>query len=129
MYRQAEFKTADHVQFGFEDNRVTVDGWSRFSESSTVVARHLFHLAMLTASTKAPEMRLPRFLVLDGLEDGGVELPRAHKLQEIIAAECATYKVDFQRIMATSQIPPSLNSDDYVVGRQHTEEKRTLARL
>ena len=74
-------------------------------------------------------MRLPRFVVLDGIEDGGIELPRAHKLQEIIAAECATYKVDFQRIMATSQIAPSLNSDDYVVGRQHTEEERTLARL
>lgn len=129
MYRQAEFKTADHVQFSFEDNQVTVDGSSRFSESSTVVLRHLFHLAVLTASTQISEMRFPRLLMLDGIEDGGIELPRAHKLQEIIAAECATYKVDFQLIMATSQIAPSLNNANYVVGRQYTEEERALAIL
>lgn len=126
LYRQAEFKTAEHVQFSFEDNQVSVDGSSRFSESSTVVLRHLFHLALLTASTRIPEMRLPRLLMLDGIEDGGIELPRAHRLQEIIAAECETYTVDYQLIMATSQIAPSLNVEQYVVGRQYTEEHRAL---
>jgi len=127
MYRQEEFRTADNIQFSFSDNQVTVDGVSRFSESSTVVLRHLFHLAVLTASTKIPEMRFPRLLILDGIEDGGMELPRAHRLQEIIAAECKSYKVDYQLIMATSQIAPSLNRDEFVVGRQYTEEERAIS--
>ena len=126
LYRQAEFKAAEHVKFSFEDNQVSVDGSSRFSESSTVVLRHLFHLALLTASTKIPEMRFPRLLILDGIEDGGIELPRAYRLQEIIAAECETYTVPYQLIMATSQIAPSLDVDKYVVGRQYTEEHRAL---
>lgn len=126
LYRQEEFKTAEHVQFSFDDNQVIVDGSSRFSESSTVVLRHLFHLALLTASTQLPEMRFPRFLMLDGIEDGGIEPPRARRLQEIIAAECASYTVDFQLIMATSQIIPELDTDTYVVGRQYTEERRAL---
>lgn len=126
LYRQAEFKTAEVVRFSFEENSVSVDGSTKFSESSTVVLRHLFHVALLTASIKMPEMRLPRFLMLDGIEDGGMELPRAHRLQEIIAAECETYDADFQLIMATSQIAPSLNNEAYVVGRRYTEEERAL---
>lgn len=127
MYRQEEFKTAENIQFSFADNQVTVDSISRFSESSTAVLRHLFHLAILTASTQIPEMRFPRLLILDGIEDGGMELPRSHRLQEIIAAECENYQVDYQLIMATSQIAPSLNRSEFVVGRRYTEEERALS--
>ena len=126
FYRQEEFRTAEHVQFSFIDNQVIVDGSAKFSESSTAVLRHLFHLALLTASTRLPAMRFPRFLMLDGIEDGGMELPRAYRLQEIIAEECASYDVDFQVIMATSQIAPSLNIDELVVGREFTEDQRAL---
>lgn len=126
LYRQEEFKTAEHVQFSFIDNQVVVDGSARFSESSTVVLRHIFHLALLTASTKIPAMRFPRFLMLDGIEDGGMELARAHRLQEIIADECASYEVDYQLILATSEIAPTLNTEEFVVGRAFSEEKRAL---
>lgn len=126
LYRQEEFKSAEVVRFSFEENQVSVDGSMRFSESSTVVLRHIFHLALLTASVEIPEMRFPRFLMLDGIEDGGIELPRAHRLQEIIAAECESYNVDFQLIMATSQIAPSLDSDKFVVGRRYTEDRRAI---
>jgi Zn ribbon nucleic-acid-binding protein len=126
LYRQEEFRSAEVVRFGFEENQVSVDGSTRFSESSTVVLRHLFHLALMTASTKIPEMRFPRFLMLDGIEDGGIEMPRAHRLQEIVAAECESYEVEFQVIMATSQIAPSLDSDRFVVGRRYTEDHRAI---
>lgn len=126
LYRQEEFRSAEVVRFSFEENQVSVDGSIRFSESSTVVLRHIFHLALLTASTTIPEMRFPRLLMLDGIEDGGIELPRAHRLQEIIATECESYEVDFQLIMATSQIAPMLDSDRYVVGRRYTEDHRAI---
>lgn len=126
LYRQEEFRSAEVVRFSFEENQVSVDGSTRFSESSTVVLRNLFHLALLSASTAIPEMRFPRLLMLDGIEDGGIELPRAHRLQEIIAAECESYEVDFQLIMATSQIAPMLDNDRYVVGRRYTEDHRAI---
>ena len=126
LYRQEEFRSAEVVRFSFEENQVSVDGSTRFSESSTVVLRHLFHLALLTVSTTIPEMRFPRVLMLDGIEDGGIELLRAHRLQEIIAAECESYEVDFQLIIATSQIAPMLDSDQYVVGRRYTEDHRAI---
>lgn len=126
LYRQAEFKTAHNVHFSFTDNKVAVDGSDRFSESSTVVLRLLFHVALLSASTKIKSMRFPRFLILDGIEDGGMELARSHLLQRIIADECATYEVEYQLIMATSQITPELDNDKFVVGREFTEENRSI---
>lgn len=127
FYRQEEFRTAENIQFSFIDNQISVNGSTKFSESSTAVLRHLFHLALLTASTNLPTMRFPRFLMLDGIEDGGMELPRAYRLQEIIASECVQYNVDYQVIIATSQIAPSLNVDNFIVGREFTENERALA--
>jgi len=126
LNRQREFLTADNVHFSFTDNVVSVEGSTQFSESSTVVLRHLFHLALLSASTRIPEMRLPRFLILDGIEDGGMELERSHRLQEIIVSECQRFECDYQLIFATSQIAPNLENDSYVVARQFSEEARSL---
>lgn len=124
--RQAEFEHADDVQFSFADNSISVEGSYKFSESSTVVLRHLFHIALLSASTKIPQMRLPRFMILDGIEDGGMELERSHRLQEIIVNECNSFDCDYQLIFATSQIAPSLDDSALVVSRQFSEERRSL---
>ena len=129
LYRQKEFQCAENIKFSFSDNSISVDGANQFSESSTVVLRHLFHVALLSASTRVPGMRFPRFLMLDGIEDGGMELVRAHLLQEIIVEECETYDCDYQLIIASSQIAPSLDVDTFVVGRMFSEERRSLAIL
>ncbi|MGK9007674.1 AAA family ATPase, partial [Citrobacter europaeus] len=113
--------------FSFTDYVVSVEGSTQFSESSTVVLRHLFHLAILSASTRIPEMRFPRFLILDGIEDGGMELERAYSLQEIIVAECEKFESNYQLIFATSQIAPQLDNEKYVVSRQFSEDSRSLA--
>jgi predicted nucleic acid-binding Zn-ribbon protein len=126
LYRQEEFRTAESISFSFSDNQISVQGATKFSESSTVVLRHLFHVALLSASAKLPHMRLPRFLILDGIEDGGMELERSHLLQEIIVKECESIEVDYQLILATSQISPNLDKESFVVGRSFTEEKRSL---
>ncbi|KIP16006.1 AAA domain protein [Burkholderia sp. MSHR3999] len=129
LNRQAEFARAENIQFSFTDNVVSVEGSTQFSESSTVVLRHLFHLALLSASTRMPEMRFPRFLILDGIEDGGMELERSYRLQEIIVNECNRFECDYQVIFATSQISPALENDAYVVARQFSENSRSLAIL
>jgi hypothetical protein len=124
--RQPEFRSESKVEFSFIDNIIRVGGAARFAESSTVVLRHIFHLALLTASTNLPEMRFPRFLMIDGIEDGGMELSRSHRLQEMIFEECGSYEVDFQLIFATSQIAPSLDVEGLVVGRQFTKDRRAI---
>jgi multidrug efflux pump subunit AcrA (membrane-fusion protein) len=123
---QPEFVDAKTAAFSFVDNTVSVNGSRNFSESSAVVLRHIFHLALLTASTENAFMRVPRFMMLDGIDDGGMEKDRSHKLQEIIVEECATYKADFQLIFATSEINPDFEDSDLVVGRAFDSTNRSL---
>lgn len=127
--RQKEFSEARNVTFSFSENVISVNGSTQFSESSTVVLRHLFHLALLSAATQFEFMRMPRFLVLDGIEDGGMELERSHHLQEIIVKECSKYECDFQLIFATSQIAPALDVEQFVVGRSFTKDEKSIAIL
>jgi hypothetical protein len=126
LHRQEEFRNAENIQFSFTDNSISVEGARQFSESSTVVLRHLFHLAFLSASTRIEAMRFPRFLMLDGIEDGGMELARSHRLQEIIVEECSRFECDYQVIFATSQIAPQLDVGDFVVARSFSEDHRSL---
>ncbi|UJB31621.1 hypothetical protein [Chromobacterium sp. Beijing] len=125
--RQSEFENAKEISISFEDNQITVNGSRKFSESSTVVLRHLFHIAMLTASTQLSYMRLPRLLILDGIEDGGMELARSHRLQEIIVNETRKYECDYQLIFATSQISPQLDNEEFVVDRSYSEQEKSLS--
>lgn len=124
--RQKEFMDPVLFSYDFVGNSVYVNGARNFSESSAVVLRHLFHLALLTTSTQLDFMRLPRFLMLDGIDDGGMEKVRSHRLQEIIVDECRSYDVDFQLICATSEINPSFNTSAFVVGEYFTTEAPSL---
>lgn len=123
---QEEFKNPREVFFYFVENSVYVNGAKNFSESSAVILRHVFHLALLTASIKHPYMRVPRFMMLDGIDDGGMEKERSHRLQEIIVAECESFDIDFQLIFATSEINPLLEREDLVAGRSFSPDARSL---
>lgn len=123
---QTEFIDPRQINFSFVDNEVYVNGSKNFSESSAVVLRHIFHLALLTASLEKSYMRLPRFLMLDGIDDGGMEKERSHNLQKIIVQEAETYEYDFQLIYATSEINPTYDNTDLIVGRYFNPEDRSL---
>lgn len=123
---QTEFIDPRQINFSFVDNEVYVNGSKNFSESSAVVLRHIFHLALLTASLEKSYMRLPRFLMLDGIDDGGMEKERSHNLQKIIVQETESYQFDFQLIYATSEINPDYDDTDLVVGRYFNPDDRSL---
>jgi hypothetical protein len=121
-----EFQNAQAVTWSFVENRVAVNGVENFSESSTVVLRHSFHLAVLIASTKRDYFRIPRFMLLDGVEDGGIEPERSFHFQNLIVDTLAGIEVDHQLIYATSGIADNLKRDDLVVGRAFTPERKSL---
>lgn len=125
--RQEEFISAAAVDWSFAHDRVAVNGHTQFSESSMVILKQSFHLALLVASAKEAHFRIPRFVLLDGIEDGGQEIERSHALQVNIVAISEELTVKHQIIFATSQIAPSLALEKYVVGEASTVEKKTLA--
>lgn len=102
---QSEFLDPhNEVEVIFEDNQIKVNGISHFSQSSSIVLRQMFHLALLQLSDNDPSLRIPRFLILDGINDGGLEKERAANLQNIIYETCDSLKSDFQVICATSEL-------------------------
>jgi len=125
--RQEEFISAGVVDWDFGANWVSVNGQKQFSESSMVVLKHCFHFAMLVASAKNAEIRYPRFLMLDGIDDGGQEIERSHALQKLIVKVSEELDVDHQIIFATSQISPDLASSSLVIGKESSVQSKTLA--
>lgn len=123
---QTEFINPNQINFSFVDNEVYVNGSKNFSESSAVVLRHIFHLAMLTASIEKNYMRIPRFLMLDGIDDGGMEKERSHNLQRIIVEETQSFDHEFQLIYATSEINPIYENSKLTVGRHFNPDDRSL---
>ena len=109
LERQDEFINPEKVDIKFEDNVIFINNVGYFSQSSLVLIRHLFHLALLSVSDKEDSMRFPQLLILDGLNDGGLEAKRAYNLQRIILNESQKLNEDFQIIAATSEVSKELN--------------------
>jgi predicted nucleic acid-binding Zn-ribbon protein len=125
--RQPDFLKAENVQIDFAANQVAVDNETQFSASSMVFLNRVFHLAMLWASTTHDFFRFPRFLMLDGIEEGGMERDRSHNLQRIISELSLRMSAEHQIIFATAEIAPELETSDLVIGHHFTHEHRSLA--
>jgi hypothetical protein len=123
---EKEFKNAEYAEFDFAANRVSVNGKTAFSESGTVLLNNAFHVAVLMSSLEKKYVRLPRFMVLDGIENGGMEDGRSKNFQKVITEALSSYEVDFQLIFATKAINESLKSKDYIVGEEYSESNKSL---
>lgn len=123
---EKEFKNAEYAEFDFAANSVSVNGKTAFSESGIVLLNNAFHVALLMAALEKTYVRLPRFLVLDGIENGGMEDDRSKNFQKAIVDALSSYEVDFQLVFATKNIDESLESKGYMVGEEYSESNKSL---
>ncbi len=126
LYRQAEFAQADEIDIDFAANQLTIDGQKEFSASSMVLLRHGFHLALLLSSLEHNYFRYPRLLILDGIEDGGMEVDRSYNFQKIIANHSDGSDTVHQIIMTTMSVCPDLDNDKYIVGQKFTHDEKSI---
>jgi hypothetical protein len=127
--RQDEFRHANTVEVNFRDNSILVDGDLNFAESSNVIAKNSAILALFAAATEDEEFLHPRFLLMDNVEDKGMEDKRSHNFQDIIvkASEAAT--LEHQIIFTTSTINPELDNEAYTIGSHYTHDYRALRKV
>ena len=123
---EKEFKNAEYAEFDFAANSVSVNGKTAFSESGIVLLNNAFHVALLMAALEKTYIRLPRFLVLDGIENGGMEDDRSKNFQKVVVEALSRYETDFQIIFATKNIDESLKSKNYIVGEVYSESNKSL---
>lgn len=127
LRRQDSFESAKSVQFDFASNRIAVDGHSYFSASSRAILRSSFFLGFFAAATKDAQFRHPRFLMLDTIEDKGMEPERSHNFQNQILKVSNESPVEHQIIYATAMIAPDLDDEQYLVGKFSTRDDHTIA--
>lgn len=122
--RQEEFQRAESVEVNFRDNLILVDGDLNFAESSNTIVKNSAILALFVAATEDEKFFHPRFLLLDNVEDKGMEPIRSHNFQNIIVQ--AAKNGNHQIIFTTSTINPELDNDEYTIGPCYTHDHRTL---
>lgn len=126
LRRQDAFVAANHVEFDFSSNSLSVDGQSYFSASSRVILRSSFFIGFLLAATLDKSFRHPRFCILDTIEDKGMEQARSHNFQKLIVRRSKESIVEHQIIFATAMIAPELDNAEFTVGQRSTLDNPTI---
>jgi len=126
LHREDVFANADSINIDFAANQLSVNGQKQFSASSMVFLRHAFHLALLLSSLQNKYFRYPRLLILDGIEDGGMEVDRSYNFQKIIAQASKSTNVVHQIIMTTTNVASELDTNEYLVGRKFSHDEKSI---
>jgi hypothetical protein len=124
--RQDSFEKAESVSFDFKRDAISVDGHTYSSASSTIYLKNALLSSFLAAAAEDPGFRHFRLLILDTIEDKGMEPERSRNFQRLIAERSASLTARHQIIFATAMISPELDNADYVIGRKSTHAERTL---
>ena len=68
----------------------------------------------------------PRFVLIDNVEDKGMEVERSHLFQRIIVERATDLEGPYQVIFTTSMMNPELELDEYVIGPRYTSDCKSL---
>ena len=103
------------IEIDFAKDRMLVDGRVKFSGSSNFIKKNSFNISALLESMEDDTYRLPRFLMVDAIENGGMKPFRSHNFQKSII-EAFSGRKDFQLIFCTSMVLDDLDNDKFGVG-------------
>ena len=124
--RQPEFIAAENVTIGFQNDSISVAGLVNFAESSNVLLKNAAILGLFLAAGTDEQFYHPRFLLIDNVEDKGMQVDRSHKFQRTIIDQVTKLKLPCQIIFTTSMMNPRLELDDYTIGPPYTSDNRSL---
>jgi len=128
LSEHSDFGVVNSVTFDFADDWIAINGDKNRvgSASGMVVLKNGFLLSLFIASLNDPKFNLPRFMLMDNIEDKGMVPERSWNFQRIIVEESAAAKVDHQLIFSTSKIAPELAGTPLVVGGEYSQGRHTL---
>ncbi|TCU62150.1 hypothetical protein EDF58_1011484 [Novosphingobium sp. PhB57] len=124
--RQSEFHNEPRVEIDYRSNVFSISGKTSFSASSTSYARNSIFMGEMFAANWLKTMRHLQFLMLENLEDKGMEPARYYRLHETIVRRTQALNGDWQILLATADLSPAVRSDVKFVGHYFTQEKMTL---
>jgi len=129
--RQDEFKNASDFFIDYSNNLVFLSNkYSKYSASSNFYLKVSARFAIFLASLRVPQMRYPRFIFADNMEDKGIEMKRAQNLQHLLIERLKDYDPSsYQMIYTTSYITQELENSDLVVGEYYSKLNPSLKNI
>ncbi len=126
--REIDFKNAKSVDINYYDNAVYVDGDIRnFSASSNFYLKIVARFSIFFSSLKINDMRYPRFILCDNMEDKGIQKERSQHFQDLIVETANSFSSEnYQMIFTTSMISDELKNSNYIVGTYYDVNNKTL---
>jgi predicted nucleic acid-binding Zn-ribbon protein len=123
-----DFEELENFDFSFEDDWFAINGDPNITTSASgmVVVKNSLFIGLLLSSLQDQQMRYPRMLLLDNVEDKGMVGDRVRNFQKVIADLMDKESQPHQIILTTSTLNPELEREDYIVGPEYTKENRTL---
>lgn len=123
-----DFEELEDFDFSFEDDWFAINGDPNITTSASgmVVVKNSLFIGLLLSSLQDHQMRYPRMLLLDNVEDKGMVGDRVRNFQKVIADLMDEESQPHQIILTTSTLNPELEREDYIVGPEYTKENRTL---
>jgi hypothetical protein len=129
--RQDEFKNASDFYIDYSNNLAFLSNkFSKYSASSNFYLKVAARFSLFLASLSVDNMRFPRFIFADNMEDKGIEMLRAQNLQDLLINRVNKFDSNsYQMIYTTSYITKELDQSSYVVGEHYTKENRSLKNI
>lgn len=124
---ETAFAQASHFDFNFGQDAMRLDGKSKFSASSMTLLKNAFRFAIFYLSVQDLEMRYPRLLIMDNIEDKGMVPERSQAFQRTIVEYCSHLSNTYQLIFTTSMIDPGLNKSEFCRGINYPKGQHTLS--
>lgn len=129
LQREDTFENPATFTVNFGDDAMLVDGKMNFAESSNVVLKNTSIVSLLLAACFDADFWHPKFLLMDNIEDKGMEQDRSHNYQNLLIEESANAKFPHQIIFTTSMLDPKLEGSGLTVGPKYTRDHKTLAEI
>jgi len=108
------------IEIDFAKDRMLVNGRVKFSGSSNYVKKNALNVSALVESIENANYRLPRFMMLDAIENGGMTEYRSRLFQKTLI-DMFRGRTGFQLIYCTSMVLDDVNNDEYGVGPFYNE--------
>lgn len=121
-----DFQNIIKVTFDFAMNEISINSKNVFSESSMFLINNMLHFAILLASFKHDFIRVPKLLILDGIENGGMSEKRSKNFQRILKKHTENLNYKYQIFITTRSIADELSSPEFIIGDELTETNKSL---
>lgn len=129
--RQMEFQSTDDFTIDYKQNIAYISNqYIKLSASSGFYLKMAARFAIFLASLKNSDMRFPRLLFSDNMEDKGMEENRAKNFQRTIIKYLQEIGNDnYQLIYATSMCADEYDNARYTIGEKYSENNKSLKNL